>query len=146
MSFSNAALIQRQVMPKAVCPLWFRCWDFLSNEPLPCSWSEPPWERDPLRCYSAYCCWMISPLAKSELRSWLDLRWSWLSPPRLVWTSGGWLRSIRIDWLNASTSEGSLSSDGPKSRTGGWSPEMNTFWSGRFRGSTTFAIVPVYRN
>jgi hypothetical protein len=58
------------------------------------------------------------------------------------WISEGWLRSVRIMALKASTSEGSLSSDGAKSRTGGLSPGMSTFWSGRFRGSTTFAIAP----
>src|ERR1019366_9463669 len=47
--------------------------------------------------------------------------------------------------MKALTSEGSPSSDGAKSRTGGLSPGINTFESGRVRGLTTFAMTPVYR-
>src|ERR1039457_3183341 len=48
--------------------------------------------------------------------------------------------------MKASTSEGSPSSDGAKSRTGGLRPGMNTLGSGRVLGLTTFAMTPVYRN
>src|SRR6266404_6077912 len=48
--------------------------------------------------------------------------------------------------MNASTSEGSPSSDGAKFRTGGLSPGMNTFGAGRFLGLTTFAMTLVYPN
>src|SRR5262245_16358050 len=38
--------------------------------------------------------------------------------------------------LKASTSDGSPSSDGLKSYTGGFSPGIGTFWSGKLPGST----------
>jgi len=56
-----------------------------------------------------------------------------------------WLRSSRIMALKQSTSDGSPLSVGAKSTTGGLSPGIETLGSGRFRGSTTFAINPVYR-
>ena len=61
------------------------------------------------------------------------------------WTAGLRLRSSRIIRLKASTSEGSLSSTGANSRTGGFSPGIQISGSGSLRGSTTFAITPVYR-
>lgn len=47
--------------------------------------------------------------------------------------------------LKASASEGSPSSDGANSRTGGFSPGIPIFASGSLCGSTTFAIASVYR-
>ncbi len=59
--------------------------------------------------------------------------------PQVLWGAGLWLRSSRIMWLKASTSDGSLSSDGPKSHSGGLSPGIEASGSGRLPGSTTFA-------
>ena len=55
------------------------------------------------------------------------------------------LRSSRIIWLKASTSEGSLASNGANSLTGGFSLGIQISRSGSLCGSTTFAITPVYR-
>ena len=55
-------------------------------------------------------------------------------------------RRFRIISMKASTSEGSPSSDGAKSRTGDFSPGMNTAGSGRLPGLTTFAMTMMYRN
>src|SRR5690348_4205131 len=48
--------------------------------------------------------------------------------------------------MKASTSEGSPSSAGTKSCTGGLSPGIKTFGSGRLFGLTTFAMPSVYRS
>jgi len=47
--------------------------------------------------------------------------------------------------LKASTSDGSLSSDGPKSHTGGLSPGIEASGSGRLPGSTALAMNLLYR-
>jgi hypothetical protein len=64
--------------------------------------------------------------------------------PRSAWAGGPWLRRARIISIKVSTSAGSPSSPGPKSRTGGFSPGMNRFASGRLLGLTTLATTPFY--